>query len=364
MSAHDVDAGFGRITPAAVERLQSLIGQAVPIEQPYLRLVNQDSIAHVARALGDRNPLYADPAHARSSRYGALIAPPALLYGVAWGSWDLRRGLQIPGVTALHAGDSWRYLRPVLDGDTLTATKTTTGCDLTTSRGGAPRVLQTDRIDIRNQRRELVAVQEMSTIRVERVGDGTSAAASGAQKAKYSAGELDALDAEVLSETPRGATTRYWEDVAVGDQLDPVVRGPLALADVMAWVQAVGSAHVRSGRFWVECRRESPQLSYVDDCGVPQQLERMHWDEAAAAGSGVPTSAPGTRPTPRRGGPAMTAGWPHWMSSTAEWSSTATSCASPARSSTVGAGPGQAPDTSPSTSPQVPTARRTSCPAL
>jgi acyl dehydratase len=253
-------------------------------------MINQDSISHVARALGDIDPLYTDPTYAMSSRFGAQVAPPALLYGVAWGSWDLRRGLQVPGVTAMHAGDSWHYLRPALAGDTLTATKTTVRCDPAQSRTGAPRLFQTDRIDIRNQRDEIVAVQQMSTIRVERHSAVKGDEPPRQEKAKYSAAELDELDAEVLVESPRGGDTRYWEDVEVGDRLEPIVKGPLTQADMLAWIQAVGSAHVRSGRFWVECRRETPELTLVDDQGVPQPVERMHWDESSAAGTGVLTA--------------------------------------------------------------------------
>jgi len=40
---------------------------------------------------------------------------------------------------------------------------------------------------------------------------------------------------------------RYWEDVKVGDELTPVVRGPLNEAELTAW-HAAGHAHFISER--------------------------------------------------------------------------------------------------------------------
>ena len=107
---------YGRITQEAIDRIRARTGKRYPIEHPFVRHVNRDSINHVARAIGDDNPLWNDPEHARQSRYGKLVAPPALLYAAAWGSWDLRRGQGLPGVHGLHSSDRWIYYRPLLEG--------------------------------------------------------------------------------------------------------------------------------------------------------------------------------------------------------------------------------------------------------
>ena len=38
----------------------------------------------------------------------------------------------------------------------------------------------------------------------------------------------------------RGANTRYWDDVKVGDSIDEIARGPLSMSDTMAFVIASG----------------------------------------------------------------------------------------------------------------------------
>ena len=49
----------------------------------------------------------------------------------------------------------------------------------------------------------------------------------------------------MLKEDYRGSRPRYWEDTKIGEELDPVVRGPLSLQDVSAFLVGTGrsSAH-------------------------------------------------------------------------------------------------------------------------
>ena len=90
---------YGKITDKELQRLRNRIGKEIPIDEPFIRSVNEDNIRRVARGIGDNNPLYIDREHAKKSRYGKLVAPLALYYGVAWGSWDMRKGQGLPGGT-------------------------------------------------------------------------------------------------------------------------------------------------------------------------------------------------------------------------------------------------------------------------
>lgn len=64
------------------ERLEKYIGQPMgpPAEAPYP--VNLPMIRHWVDALDDRNPVYLDEAAAAKSRFGGIVAPPAMLQ--AW----------------------------------------------------------------------------------------------------------------------------------------------------------------------------------------------------------------------------------------------------------------------------------------
>jgi Acyl dehydratase len=282
---------YGKMTDEAVERLRSRLGRVYKIEQPYLRHVNQDSITHVARALGDTNPLYLDPEYARGTRYGKMIAQPAFCYGVAWGSWDLRRGQGLPGVHGLHSGDTWHYYRPFYEGDVVHAEKELVTCEFRQGRQASRMLYQADEIRFYNQHNELVAKQYMPMFRFERTDSKKTGKNAKVAKAVYTAEEIAQIDRELESETPRGSKPRYWEDVQIGEQLDPVVKGPLTVPDMIAWLQGVGSPHVRSGKHWLEYRKRSPRVAVVDPAtGIPQAVERVHWDEYMAAEIGMPTA--------------------------------------------------------------------------
>jgi acyl dehydratase len=283
---------YGKITEEAVERLRSRLGKKFPIEYPYIRYVNQDSITHVARSIGDTNPLYVDPQYARGTRHGKLVASPALFYALAWGSWDLRRGQGLPGVHGLHSGDRWWYFRPVLEGDELHATKELIRADPMEGRlAGKKMFIQADEISFFNQDDELVAIQHMPVIRAEREESKKRGKYTNVQRATYTDEEIAQIDKELEAEIPRGGTPRYWEDTEIGESLDPVVKGPLTLPDMVTWLQGIGSPHVRTGKYWMEYRKSSPKVAVKDpETGIPQAVERVHWDNFMAAEIGMPAA--------------------------------------------------------------------------
>lgn len=282
---------YGRITQEGIDRIRARTGKRYPIEHPFVRHVNQDSINHVARAIGDDNPLWIDPEHARASRYGAMVAPPALLYAAAWGSWDLRRGQGLPGVHGLHSSDRWIYYRPLLEGDTVRAVKEPVSLEERKGAYAARSMMQTDNIWFYNQREELVALQVMSAVRAEREAGKKAGKYTQVAPAVYTDEEIEAIDRELEAETPRGAVPRFWDDVQVGDRMSPMVRGPLTVSDMIAWMMGIGSPHVRSGRFWLTYRRRSPKVAVKDPVsGIPQAVERVHWDPYMASEIGMPSA--------------------------------------------------------------------------
>jgi acyl dehydratase len=283
---------YGKITEQAVARLRSRMGKTFPIEYPYLRFINQDSITHVARSIGDMNPLYVDPAYAAGTRYGTLVAPPAIFYALAWGSWDLRRGQGLPGVHGLHSGDTWWYFRPVLAGDELHATKKLIRADPMEGRlAGKKMFIQADEISFYNQRDELVAIQHMPVIRAEREESKKRGKYTQTKKSTYTDEELAQIDAELDAEVPRGGEPRHWEKTEVGEPVDQVLKGPLTLPDMVTWLQGIGSPHVRTGKYWLEYRKSSPKVAVKDPVtGIPQAVERVHWDDYMAAEIGMPSA--------------------------------------------------------------------------
>jgi hypothetical protein len=67
---------------------------------------------------------------------------------------------------------------------------------------------------------------------------------------RYEDDEIDAIDAqyERQARERRGAEPRFWEDVAVGDEVGPMVKGPLTVTDMVCWHVGMGMGSMGSGR--------------------------------------------------------------------------------------------------------------------
>ncbi|MDE3074053.1 MAG: MaoC family dehydratase N-terminal domain-containing protein [Chloroflexota bacterium] len=284
-----VETKYGSITEEGIEQIRRRIGKEYPIEQPHIRYVNEDSIRHLVRAIGDINPLWTDRAHAEASRYGKLVAPPALLYALAWGSQDMRRGEGLPGVHGLHSGDHWFCYRPILDGDELRANKKFIALEERQGSYAGRSLLQVREFNFFNQRGELVARQHMPVIRTERTAGRDRGKYANIPTARYTDEEMAQIEADYDAEQIRGATPRHWEDVTVGEPVQPVVKGPLGITDMICWMMGIGTPHVRSGQYWLEYRRQSPMVAVKDpETGIPLPVERVHWDPFMAAEIGMP----------------------------------------------------------------------------
>lgn len=98
--------------------------------------VEATHIMMFARAIGDDNPVYADPGSAEAGEFGNVIAPPTFTMagaqfdpenilipkiGEPWfGSAREPSGAEITSTGRLHAEQHFEYHRPVLAGEVLT----------------------------------------------------------------------------------------------------------------------------------------------------------------------------------------------------------------------------------------------------
>jgi hypothetical protein len=60
------------------------------------------------------------------------------------------------------------------------------------------------------------------------------------QSYKYTDKEIKAIERAYRAEERRGSRTLYWEDVVEGEELKPVVKGPVITDDAVAFIGAVG----------------------------------------------------------------------------------------------------------------------------
>jgi acyl dehydratase len=283
----ETEKRYGHITDEAVQELLARVGRWREVNEPYNGEVTADGVLHMMRAVGDVNPFWNND----DTVWGERIALPAFLYSVHWGSWDFRRGRGLPGVHGLHAGDKWHYFKPLHMGMKLHATRKLLGLDEKQGKFAGRSFLQRDVIAVEDQTGDLVAIDYMSSMRVERDEGRSRGKYTGTRAAHYSPEDLEAIERDYDNEQIRGAEPRLWEDVKEGDRLGPIVMGPYTASDCIGWVMGAGSPHIRVGKYWLDYRRRTPPVAVNNpETGVPEPVERVHWDNFMATEIGMPAA--------------------------------------------------------------------------
>lgn len=293
------------ITDEGIAHLRRRIGIPYPHPQPprYVR-PNIDAFRNVATAYGDDNPLWTDPDHAATSRWEGSLAPPPLVGGdtligenevraVAPEHAGLMKGDPLRGVHAFYSSSSrewWRPLRPdlrcfrrnavvgVLDKRSEFAQRAVHEWTGEVFRDETGTVLAAQyRNMIRTERTRAVAEKKYTDIDVTR---------------PYSDAELEAIDAQYAAEGPRGAEPRWFEDVSEGDDVGPMVKGPLLVTDMVCWHAGMGMGlyGVKPLRLGYKNRQRVPSFFRRDPQRIPDVLQRVHWDPAFARAAGNPTT--------------------------------------------------------------------------
>lgn len=105
-----------------------IVGRAFPPTSPYL--VGREKVREFARAVFATDPQHSDPAAAQALGYADVVAPPTFAMVVQ--DLTLQQLLAEPdsGIVlqnVLHAEQRFRYTRPIVAGDELTARLTVSG---------------------------------------------------------------------------------------------------------------------------------------------------------------------------------------------------------------------------------------------
>lgn len=291
----------GKITQEDIDRARAQIGIPQYERNAVFNTVAAcDTISHFAFGIGDDNPLWHDPDYGRTTRWRGQIAPP--LYATTVGLDDtpkptaelkrLFRGL-FRGVGKYYSGASWEWYKPIAPGDVIYREYTTADIQVkeNSSFAGGLTVIDTYRFLYVNRCGEPVATHELSFVNAEREGSRAAGSNSHIQRHRYTKDEIERIDALYAGEQVRGPEPRWWEDVNVGDALLPVVKGPLRVCDVIGFHigwgmgQAYGAGPLRYG--WKH-RHRMPAFYIDDEFGVPDIVQRMHWDEKRAMELGLP----------------------------------------------------------------------------
>ena len=235
-----MESHYARINDEELAILRKRIGIEVQRQQPHIERISKDAIRHFVYGIGDTNPLWTDEEYARKSRYKTIIAPPCILYSTDLIASGNVGGL--PGVHAMFAGTNWEWFLPVKLGDHIIGSSYLSRLEEKRSEFAGRTFLQGYETVFRNQAQEIVARAESFCIRSERDTAREKGKYKAITRQSYTDEQLKAIETDYDREEVRGAQPRYWEEVDCGDELTPIVKGPLTITDMLAWLMGWGDA--------------------------------------------------------------------------------------------------------------------------
>jgi acyl dehydratase len=244
---------WGTITEETLAAAAELIGQPLRRSRmQWIETVSRDAIRHFAWGVGDNNPLWFDEDYAAAAPAGGILAPPCILYAVD----STIVAPKLPGVQWIYAGTEWTWYDHIRLGDSFRVDARLSGQEIKSGRRFARWALQTGEIDYTNQTGQLVATAVGRCARTPRAAtERGSEPPPDHVPHRYAPEALAEIERQVLAERSRGVEALYWDDVGIGDRVPPVVKGPLAITDILAWYAAVqgaqhyGGAHADALRY-------------------------------------------------------------------------------------------------------------------
>ena len=235
--------------------------------KPYFNTeVTRDTVTHFVDGIGDLNPLYRNREYGKKTKYKCLVAPPNFIYSITYAQypddWP-------DGISGFYSGSDHEWFRPLCEGDQIDyRVMYPSDVVLMPSKFAGQKTLEYEQCDYYRGGAIIGGYRGWETRAEDRK-------ANEANKYKDDFAKLPTYTKEYIKEVHaaqdrevemlRGAKPRYWEDVCVGDELTPVVRGPLTPTDTQAWnIGCHGNVHlpVRMTRIINEARRNHHYIDY------------------------------------------------------------------------------------------------------
>ena len=287
----------GQITSDGIARMRARVGILAPRPKPFNTVASEDSIRHYCYGYGEDNPLHTDPDYGATTRWGSVVAPPAYMTtcGIVNAKPippDVRekgRGA-LSGVPNYLSGNSWEFYRPIHPGDVITRRFYLSKVEeKETSFGGKSAVVH-HKNEYVNQHGELTGVLMNYFFHVEREASEKKGKNLTIDDPAYDEAYLAKIDEAYANEYIRGAEPRYWEDVAEGDRLPSIVRGPLCVTDIICWHIGNGFGQFNVGplRAAYRNRVKAPNFYTHNEYGAWDAAQRVHWDAIRAKRIGNP----------------------------------------------------------------------------
>ena len=202
-------------------------------------------------------------------------------------------GDPLAGIHRYVSGERWIFVRPVRPGDELIRQESLFSAELKPSRfGGGTGALLSHRVGWEDRDGSPYCYLFLDSWHAERDKSAGAAKYRSIEQARYSEDDLARIDACYAAEEVRGADPRLISDVSVGEEVGPIVKGPLCIADIVAFNTGTGIATygAGAGTLAYKARQRIPKLYQRNSSGFWDSAQRCHWDDDYARELGHPAA--------------------------------------------------------------------------
>ncbi len=266
-----------------VSKSRELTGKEVRERGPWNNEASEDAICHFAYGIDDDNPLWIDADYAAKTSHKKIQAPPAFLVSVLY---PILHGAPVVApLSSLIGGVACEWFKPIYAGEKLRASSVQKEMFEKTNKAGRRLIFVIGEFTYWNGDDEVVAKASGTMIRT--LQEGTNLMYN-REITHYDEQAIADIEAEYRAEKRTGADTIYWEDVAVGDELPSMLRGPLTIGDMVAWNAAYGPSY-KAGRLgYLDIVKAPHNAVITPKIGLPVKNSQQHEDFTLAAGRGMP----------------------------------------------------------------------------
>jgi acyl dehydratase len=289
MSEPSVKFPDGRLNDEMLAQVRKLIGTKLRIGHSINNEeATRTAILKFAVGIGDTNPLWTEPEYASKTRYGTIIAPPSWVFSVFAG---VQYGFR--GAGGFHSGSTIEFYKPILRNDVITPEMICTAIEGPQKSAFAEKsVVERNDNLYTNQKGELVTKITWEVIHFER--------SKARETGKYhhiqlphpwTEEELTKIEEEVLAEEKSRTGTPLWDDIEVGRELKPLVKGPITMTDEIAFLIGGGAPIPRLAAHTMALRlyRRHPAWSFRDPASHGlEPIYAVHYNREAARAQGLP----------------------------------------------------------------------------
>jgi len=266
-----------------IEKTAALNGRKVREREAWNNEASADAIRHFAYGIDDDNPLWLDAEYASRTRHGTLLAPPAFL---ASALYPILHGAPMAApLSSLIGGVEYEWSRTIPVGARLRAESIQKDSYVKTNRAGRRLIFIISECSYWNEREEIVGRATGTMIRAPQEGN---ALLYDRPIKKYDEAEWREIESAYEAEERRGGEKRRFGDVSAGDELPPMIRGPLTIGDMVAWNAGNGPSYRAGRRGYLDLGKAPHNAVLIPQIGMRVKNSQQHEDFNLASGRGMP----------------------------------------------------------------------------